>query len=178
MEKPGAGSKRTLIMIGAGVAAVIVVVILVVFQPQKLFIDDTVSEPVPGLEEGAADETGATDDDGKSTPRGLEELAAGTFVPLAHDAGGRALILETAAGTNYLRFEDFEVENGPDLRVYLSKASDDGSYDADFVDLGALKGNIGDQNYEIPTGTDLDTYVNAVVWCRAFSVGFAVAELR
>jgi hypothetical protein len=80
-----------------------------------------------------------------------------------------------------VRFEDFEVENGPDLRVYLSRADADApqrELAGDFVDLGDLKGNIGDQNYLVPGSVDLTRYRSAVVWCRRFSVGFAVAPLH
>ncbi len=45
------------------------------------------------------------------------------------------------------------------------------------MELGRLKGNLGNQNYEIPAGTDLSKYRNAVVWCARFSVGFGVATL-
>ena len=71
------------------------------------------------------------------------------------------------------------MENGPDLRVYLSEARAEAEDDlADqFLDLGALKGNIGDQNYALPEGTDVSDYKSAVVWCRRFSVGFAVAPV-
>jgi len=63
--------------------------------------------------------------------------------------------------------------NGPDLYVYLStdKAA------SDFVNLGRLKGNMGNQNYEIPQGTDLDKYDTVLIWCKAFSVLFGSAEL-
>ena len=49
---------------------------------------------------------------------------------------------------------------------------------SDFVDLGALKGNSGNQRYEIPAGTDTSKYKQALIWCRAFSVGFTAAELK
>ncbi len=79
-----------------------------------------------------------------------------------------------------MRFENLETSNGPDLRVYLSEvpAGDDWyAYGERYVDLGSLKGNIGDQNYEVPDDVDLDRYVSAVIWCRRFAVGFGVAPL-
>ena len=69
---------------------------------------------------------------------------------------------------------DFETDPGPDLRVYL--ATDEGA--SDFADLGALKGNRGDQQYELPASLDLDRYATVLVWCRAFSVGFGQAPLE
>ncbi|HYN32216.1 MAG TPA: DM13 domain-containing protein, partial [Ilumatobacteraceae bacterium] len=80
----------------------------------------------------------------------------------------------------FLRFEDFETDNGPDLNVYLSSAAPDASVDqlgADFVDLGDLKGNVGPQNFEIPTDVDLDRYSTVVVWCVRFGVAFGSADL-
>jgi hypothetical protein len=85
-------------------------------------------------------------------------------------------------GERFLRFEDFETSNGPDLLVYLSSKTPSGTddwhgYDQDFVDLGPLKGNVGNQNYRIPADVDVDRYSTAVVWCRRFEVGFAAATL-
>ncbi len=110
------------------------------------------------------------------------ELATGEFVSLEHETRGRAVVIATGDERRFLRFEDFETSNGPDLLVYLSTKSADPNewrgYDADFIDLGALKGNVGNQNYAIPQGVDLGRYRSAVVWCRRFEVGFAVAALR
>ena len=101
---------------------------------------------------------------------------------MEHESRGLARVLEDADGERFLRFEDFETSNGPDLRVYLSTKAPEGpddwhGYDADFVDLGSLKGNVGNQNYGIQRGVDLDKYSTAVVWCRRFEVGFAAATL-
>ena len=172
---------KRLVLWGGVIVVVVTAVVLVWFQPQKLVMDDTVDEAVPGTEQAAEDpadgeNSGAEGSDGEA--KAPEKLATGTFANLEHEVSGRAVVLETGDGTRYLRFEEFEVENGPDLRVYLSAAPGDGTYADDFVDLGALKGNIGDQNYEIPGSVDLDSHNNAVIWCRRFSVGFAVAELR
>jgi Electron transfer DM13 len=167
--------------IGLMIAGLAVVVFW--FEPQQLFIDDKVDESLPGaaaVEEDEEDEDGSSPSDkepGKeASPR---ELAMGTFRAINHEAAGKALLLEVD-GARFLRFEDFEVENGPDLRVYLSSApasGDDSAFAEDFVDLGGLKGNVGDQNYKLPDGVDLQKYRSAVVWCRRFSVGFAVADL-
>lgn len=147
------------------------------FTPWRLFTDDPVSEAIPvsgtemgvGAEEPAAEMAPAT-------------LAEGRFISLEHESTGRALVLETADGNRFLRFEDFETSNGPDLLVYLSTKKPAGTddwygYDQDFVDLGPLKGNVGSQNYEIPKDVDLERYSTAVVWCRRFEVGFAAATL-
>ena len=106
------------------------------------------------------------------------QLASGTFEGLAHGASGTAAVVKLASGERVLTFTDLETDNGPDLRVYLAAqpVGSDGDAD-DFVDLGGLKGNKGTQQYSIPAGTDTERYSTVVIWCRAFTVGFAKAEL-
>ena len=73
-----------------------------------------------------------------------------------------------------MRLENLKATNGPDLYVYL--ATDKTA--SDFVNVGRLKANIRNQNYNIPEGTDLSKYNTVLIWCRAFSVLFGSAELR
>jgi hypothetical protein len=105
-------------------------------------------------------------------------LGRGRFQPVAHSASGIATTIRTAEGGRVLTLTSFEVDNGPDLRVYLvaGPARDESEVD-DFKDLGSLKGSKGNQQYDIPRGLDLDRYSTVVVWCRAFSVNFARASL-
>ena len=89
-------------------------------------------------------------------------------------------MLNDGSEQRFLRFEDFSTDNGPDLNVYLVNSdamADQGTFDDDFVDLGELRGNIGDQNYEIPPDVDLSVYDTVVVWCVRFSTGFTAADL-
>jgi hypothetical protein len=163
-------TRRRILIWGGIAAAGALVFVLVWFQPQKLFIDRAVEEDAPTMAPSTASEA--------PTEPGV--LAEGSFRSLAHRASGQATVLNTG-GQPVLRFEDFSVENGPDLFVYLSTGDADGPGRAlgnDFVDLGPLKGNIGDQNYDVPEGTDLEKYKTAVIWCRRFTVAFAAAELR
>jgi len=166
--------RATLVVALLGVALLIFGIVW--FEPQKLFIEERVDEALPGA---AAPQAGGG---GGAAPAEATVLAEGRFVSLEHQTKGTALILETAEGRRFLRFEGFETSNGPDLVVYLSTKEPAGpddwyGYDQDFVDLGPLKGNIGDQNYVIPQGVDVDRYSTAVVWCRRFTVGFAAAPL-
>ena len=92
-----------------------------------------------------------------------------------HFARGKALLIETAPDVYVLRFEEFSVRNGPDLFVYLSPSAE-GNADG-FIDLGSLKATDGAFNYDVPAGTDVSQYKSAIVWCKAFSVLFAVAPL-
>ena len=111
-------------------------------------------------------------------PSDSEEFSAksGVFVGVGdgiHDAQGNALVIPLENGQKVLRLEDFRSTNGPDLYVYL--ATDSGA--SDYVNLGRLKANIGNQNYDIPAGTDLSKYDNVLIWCKQFSVLFGSAEL-
>jgi len=90
-----------------------------------------------------------------------------------HKAQGVAKVLNLADGKAFLRLENLKTTNGPDLYVYLSTGKDV----SDIVNLGRLKGNIGNQNYEIPTATDLAKYNTVLIWCKAFSTLFGSAKL-
>ncbi len=82
------------------------------------------------------------------------------------------------AGERALTVTDLDTDNGPDLRVYLVAGPVVNDSDVgEFVDLGGLKGNKGTQQYSIPAGTDTERYSTVVIWCRAFTVSFAKAEL-
>ena len=105
-------------------------------------------------------------------------LRRARFEPVAHSVKGIATTIRIAAGERILTLTNFEVDNGPDLRVYLvaGPARDESEVD-DFKDLGALKGNKGNQQYALPRDLDLRRYATVVIWCRAFSVNFARAPL-
>jgi hypothetical protein len=100
----------------------------------------------------------------------------GTFVGVGdgiHDAQGIARTIPLDNGNNVLRLENFKATNGPDLYVYL--ATDNKA--SNFVSLGELKANNGNQNYEIPVGTDLKQYNKVLIWCKTFGVLFGNADL-
>jgi hypothetical protein len=92
-----------------------------------------------------------------------------------------AAVIDVGGGHRVLRLTNFATSNGPDVRVYLVAAADvqDNATvkTAGFVELGAMKGNIGDQNYEIPPTVDLETYRTVTIWCKRFSVNFGSAPL-
>ena len=90
-----------------------------------------------------------------------------------HNVEGVAKVLVLADGKSFLRLENLKSTNGPDLYVYLSTDKDV----SDIVNLGRLKGNIGNQNYEIPEGTDTSKYNTVLIWCKAFSTLFGSAKL-
>ena len=153
-----AGRSRRVVL--AGLAALVLVAAGAVawFQPQKLFIDERVDEAAAGN----------------------VTLASGRFRSLGHETSGRAAVLEAAAGRRFLRLEALRTSNGPDLFVYLSATPADGprdAFDDEFLSLGRLKANQGNQNYEIDAGTRLDRYRSVVIWCRRFTYAFGAAEL-
>lgn len=96
-----------------------------------------------------------------------------------HRGSGAATLYQLPDGNHILRFEEFEVTNGPDLHVLLVSNPNPTSSDdkGEYVDLGALKGNVGSQNYDIPAGTDLSQYQSVIIYCVPFRVVFAVATL-
>lgn len=126
---------------------------------------------------GAAQTQGTTVNEGMTETVALAQTTiSGSFVGVndgIHNAEGRAIAIALDNGGRILRLEDFRSTNGPDLYVYI--ATDKSA--SDFLSLGRLKGNIGNQNYEIPAGADLAKYDTVLIWCQAFSVLFGSAEL-
>ena len=109
-------------------------------------------------------------------------LASGSFIDIdpVHGAVGSATIYELPDETRVMRFEDFRSKNGPDLHVYLSTEAPTSTFaglGADEVHLGKLKGNVGNQNYDIPAEIDLSQYKSVVIYCVPFHVVFSSAEL-
>lgn len=176
------------------------------------FIDDTVDEAVPVFDSGAASDIAsdvvdqATTDEmnefmaEESTPSIVESdeampeasgesesgevftVAEGMFVDRSHPGSGDAIVITDGSDQRFLRFENFETDNGPDLFVYLTTAradanSGDFGVEGEFINLGRLKGNVGPQNYEIPVDANISEFATVVVWCDRFSVAFTAADL-
>jgi hypothetical protein len=97
-----------------------------------------------------------------------------------HQGSGRATIYQLPEGNHVLRFEDFDVTNGPDLHVILVKHPNPANANdvGDYIDLGSLKGNLGNQNYDISADVDLSQYQSVVIYCVPFHVVFATASLN
>jgi hypothetical protein len=135
------------------------------FRPELLFVNKKVNE-----EQVAS--VGASV---------MRAVAAGRFHSVAHETHGNATIQDVGGGRRVLRLTDFTTSNGPDVRVYLVAAADASDNEtvtkAGFVELGKLKGNEGDQNYDLPDDLDLSQYRAVTIWCRRFSVNFATAPL-
>lgn len=165
------------------------------FQPWKLFTTTEVHEPVPavagptgGAPAGDASSGGARAGGapGGADPAARNQLlATGSFITHEHDTSGDVRVVRLADGRRQLVLLDLDTSDGPDLRVWLSdqpvttgvagwRVFDDGAW----VELGRLKGNRGDQVYEIPAGADLAELTSVSIWCRRFAVSFGAARLR
>jgi hypothetical protein len=160
------------------VALVAVAVVgLALFQPWKLWVNDTVDEALPAAVAATPGTVPAT------TPEPVL-LARGTFVSHEHTTTGTVRILRYPDGTRILRLDDLNTSNGPALRVWLTDApvrSGTAGWrvfdDSNHVDLGELKGNIGSQNYSLPPDVELAGYRSVTIWCVRFHVSFGAAEL-
>ena len=142
------------------------------FRPELLFVNKRVNE---GLVTASAP-TAASE--GVTTPM---IVLSGRFHSVAHETRGTASVHDLGGGNRVLRLTDFATSNGPDVRVYLiaaRDASDNATVTkSGYLELGKLKGNEGDQNYDIPAGTDLTKYHAVTIWCYRFNVNFATAPL-
>ena len=138
------------LLIGIYVLLAVVVLAVIWYLVSPLFIDEKVNEELPGSS---------------------NSVRLGKFVDADsfHKTAGEILVVEDG-GKKYLRFENFEATNGPDLKVYLSNDLEA----KDYVSLGDLKGNIGNQNYGLDDVDVLD-YKYVLIWCEQFSVLFGIA---
>lgn len=154
------------IKVAIPVAAVAVFLAWYAFRPERLLVNRQVDEALPSAQGG-------------SSPQPLEY---GQFYSILHPTAGTAMIYQMGDGTRLLRFTGFRTSNGPDVHVYMV-ATDDAKdaasvRQAGFVDLGVIKGNIGDQNYKLGSELDLAKYRAVSIWCKRFSVNFGAAALR
>jgi Electron transfer DM13 len=162
-------NKRNLII---GLGGIALVIAWYAFRPELLFINQTVNEQLPVAETVSM-----------AMSKGTEPmvLAKGDFRGLAHETKGAATVHQLADGKRILRLSNFETSNGPDVHVYLvaaEVAKDNATVkQAGFIDLGSLKGNKGDQNYEIPANADLNKFKSVSIWCARFGVNFGAATL-
>ena len=113
-----------------------------------------------------------------------ERIASGMFrdADSFHKGSGSATIYRLPDGSGALRFENLNVTNGPDLRVLLSTHPDPQNKaelrDAGYLHVEKLKGNRGNQNYELPPDADLESFGSAIIYCMPFNVIFSVAPLQ
>jgi hypothetical protein len=137
------------------------------FRPEKLFINQKVNEAMPMAL--------------SSEP---EALYTAKLEGRVRQTSGRVTIYKSSDGKEFLRLSDFSTSNGPDVRVLLARVEDKALESEvlpgglDSVELGALKGNQSDQNYDLPAATDLNKYQAVVIYCERFHAIFGVARLE
>jgi Electron transfer DM13 len=137
------------------------------FRPEKLFVNQKVNEASPFAESGDA-----------------HPEFTGRLEGKLHSTSGRATIYRTGDGKEFLRLTDFATSNGPDVHVLLAQGNDPAlgqevvKEEHDWVELGALKGNQGDQNYDLPAAADVQKYQAVVIYCERFHAVFGVAQLE
>ena len=137
------------------------------FRPEKLFINQKVNEAAPFMASGQP-----------------QPIFTGTLESKAHPTSGRATIYQASDGKSYLRLSDFVTSNGPDVHVVLLKSNEKAlggvaiTGELDKVELGSLKGNQGDQNYDLPAATDLNKYQTVAIYCERFHVIFGTSQLE
>jgi len=180
----------------AALVAVPLAVAALVLQPWLLFVDVRVADAIPSAPSIAQTQTetqlpGATPTPpatgGPSAPEPAAEpvappppagpvtVSSGTFVSHEHTTTGSARIIRLPDGRHQLALENLSTSSGPDVRVWLSAgpvvAGSDGWYTAGahpHVELAPIKGNQGDQLYDIPEGVDITAYPTVDLWCVSF----------
>ncbi|GAA1680911.1 DM13 domain-containing protein [Microbacterium lacus] len=178
--------------IGAALAVSAVVGGALVFQPWLLFIDVRVDDEIPAAVATATPEptpaASASVEPAEqitpAPPAGPVDLLTGSFISHEHTTSGSVRVIENPDGTRQLALVGLETSNGPDVHVWLSAGpvveGTDGWFTAagyEHIDLGPIKGNIGDQLYDIPADVDLTVFRTVDLWCVQFSVSFGAAAL-
>lgn len=148
------------------VVLLVVLVAWYAFRPERLVVNRQVDEAMPAAQGGSS----------------AQPLESGMFYSILHPTEGTATIYKMEDGSRVLRLTSFKTSNGPDVHVYMVAADDakDAATveKAGYVDLGVIKGNIGDQNYKLGSDLDLAKYRAVSIWCKRFSVNFGAAALR
>ena len=176
--------KRTLLIVGAIVLVAGLTVGLLLFKPWLLFVDVRVDDALPTTTQPTGlptpDPTATADPE----PAAPIVLASGTFTSHEHETSGSVSIVEQPDGSRVLAIAGLDTSNGPDVHVWLSASDVVEGFDgwfvaggAPYLDLGLIKGNLGDQVYEIPPDADLSQYRSVALWCVQFSVSFGAAQL-
>ncbi|HEX6535845.1 MAG TPA: DM13 domain-containing protein [Gemmatimonadaceae bacterium] len=169
--------RRTMLI---GLAAIIGAGVWYAFRPERLFIDKSVNESFSAVA-AAPEQQGIAMSRATEGTTAARAIASGRFHGVAHATRGTATVYELPSGKRVLRFTDFRTSNGPDVRVYLvaaSDANDDATVTrAGYLEVAPIKGNTGNQNYDLPAGADLSRYRAVTIWCHRFNVNFATAPL-
>jgi hypothetical protein len=124
-------------------------------------------------EEDSITPTVPVDDDFDPMEMGAMLIKEGTLMGVGHSVSGNVRVYDSG-GQLTVVLDPFSSQNGPDLKIYLSKDEQAMEY----LNLGALKSTTGKQSYEVSGMPNLDQYKFVMVWCQEFSVLFGIAELH
>ena len=138
---------------------------------KPFFIFLFIMAAIASCKEDEGTPTGPIDD--TFNPLTATLIKSGTLVGVGHTVSGTASIYEST-GKKTVLLDPYSSQNGPDLKVYLSKDEKASSY----ISLGKLKSIDGKQSYEIPNNPDVTDYKFVLVWCEQFTVIFGKAELK
>lgn len=174
-------NKKRILIFGSLVAILLFIFVLMYFEPQSAFINKKVDQ----AQQGSAISRSTT-----TSKHGVEESpeivststaplkpTKSTWVSREHKTTGEVLLTRDEAGKTYVRFENLNTSNGPDLKVYIAKSLSENGTPSNFVNLGDLTANKGNANYEVPANIDIAEYSYVVIWCKRFSVSFADAAI-
>jgi hypothetical protein len=164
--------------IGYGVVAIAAAVLVIAPTLFDKKVDEQIATGAPARSAPEESSEPEADSQPKRAPKGNVQIAAGRFSSIAHEGTGKAAVVELPSGARKLTLSDFETDAGPDLRLYVSMDDPANGELGEFRDLGALKGNVGNQQYDLSRNINLERYSTVVVWCRAFSVAFTSASLK
>jgi hypothetical protein len=141
------------------------------FQPWKLFIDSTADEQFKGV--NSVQEI--VNNEQAPEAGGLKILKMGDFIANDHETTGKAFVVQEN-GTNTIRLESFQTDNGPDLKLVVT-AGEVGDSD-EYTVIDKLKGNVGNQNYELPANISPESVRSVVIWCKRFNIDFGSAVIN
>ena len=153
--------------LSAVVAILILGALWYLFRPEKLFINQRVNEAAPF-----------------AANREAQPIYTGLLQGKLHETSGRATVYRQPDGTLTLRLTDFHTSNGPDVHVVLAMPADPALQSAApgkalaSIEIGALKGNEGDQDYKLPASADLAHYTTVAIYCERFHAVFGTAALQ
>lgn len=196
MPRSGSARRARWWWIGGGAAVVALVIAGLVFQPWLLFIDVRVDDEIPAASPVVTPTASSTptvqraeaetpvEPETPAPPSAPVDLLTGTFISHEHETTGSVRVIENPDGSRQLALVGLATTNGPDVHVWLSAGpvveGRDGWFTAgeyDHIDLGPIKGNLGDQLYDIPADVDLSVFRSVDLWCVQFGVSFGAAAL-
>jgi hypothetical protein len=164
--------------IGYGIVAVAAAVLVIAPTLFDKKVDEQIVTGTPAGSAPAEPPGAERESRSQRAPKGNVQIASGRFASIAHAGTGKAAVVELPSGARKLTLSSFETDAGPDLRLYLSTGDPATGELGEFRDLGALKGNVGNQQYDLSRDVNIKRYSTVVVWCRAFSVAFTSARLK